>query len=89
MKILRPDHLPRFWWINPWTTALELHRIINALVEWGDLADHQLSIDSRVIQDQSAEIRKLRERVADLYDDILAGRACNPDAKPIETEATK
>lgn len=78
----RNNLLPRFWWLFPWATARELAHIARASVEWGDLADRQLAIDERVIREQSEEIRRLRERVADLYEDILRGRACVPDATP-------
>lgn len=78
----RNNLLPRFWWLSPWATARELERIARCQLEWADLADRQLAIDERVLCDQSEEIRRLRERVADLYDDIIRGRACNPDATP-------
>ena len=83
MKIYdRNNLLPRFWWLSPWSTARELERIARCQLEWADNADRQLAIDERVLCDQSDEIRRLRERVADLYDDIIRGRACNPDATP-------
>lgn len=84
MKIYdRNEMLPRLWWLFPWATARELHRIAKASLEWGDLADGALGVQERVIADQSEEIRRLRERVADLYDDIVAGRACVADATPV------
>jgi len=84
MKIYdRNEMLPRLWWLFPWATACELHRIAKASLEWGDHADRGLEIQARVIDDQSGEIRRLRERVSDLYDDIMAGRACVADATPV------
>lgn len=31
MTIIRPDSLPRFWWLYPWSMASQLHRNCNAL----------------------------------------------------------
>lgn len=84
MKIYdRNDMLPRFWWVFPWATARELHRIAKATLEWGDDADRALEIQSRVIADQSAEISRLRLRLEDLHEDIVRGRAVVPDARPV------
>ncbi len=83
MKICgRNNLLPRLWWLFPWSTTRELESIVRCQHEWGDLVDRQLAIDERVIKEQSEEIRRLRERVSDLYDDIIRGRACVPDATP-------
>mgnify|MGYP000284677259 CR=1 FL=1 len=79
----RNEMLPRLWWLFPWATARELHRIVKALLEWGDDADRALEIQSRVIADQSGEIARLRRQVEDLHDDILRGRAIVPDAHPV------
>lgn len=38
MHIIRPDSLPRLWWLNPWGTARYLH---SALVAVKRLADKQ------------------------------------------------
>ena len=84
MKIYnRNDMLPRFWWLFPWATARELHRIAKASLNWGDEADRALEIQARVITDQSAEIARLRLRLEDLHDDIIRGRAITPDAYPV------
>ena len=85
MKIYdRNDMLPRFWWLFPWGAARELHRIAKASLEWGDEADRALSISSRVIREQSSEIRQLRLRLEDLNEEILRGRIVIPDASPVE-----
>jgi len=84
MKIFhRDDMLPRFWWLFPWTAARELHRIAKASLEWGDEADSALAISSRVMREQSAEIRHLRRQLEDLNEEILRGRAVIPDAYPV------
>lgn len=85
MKIYdRNDMLPRFWWVFPWTTVRELHRIAKASLDWGDCADRALELQSRIITDQSDEISRLRLRLEDLHEDIVLGRAVIPDARPVE-----
>lgn len=84
MKIYnRNEMLPTFWWLFPWATARELHRIAKASLEWGDDADLALSLQARVIADQSAEISRLRLRLEDLNEEIVRGRAIVPDAYPV------
>jgi hypothetical protein len=88
MKIYnRNELLPRFWWVFPWATARELNRIAKASLEWGDDADLALDLQARIIEDQSAEISRLRLRLEDLNEDILRGRAITPDAYPVNTES--
>ena len=41
MLIVRPDSLPRFWWLFPWTVCRQLHKNAVALRE---LADRQDSV---------------------------------------------
>jgi hypothetical protein len=84
----RNELLPRFWWLFPWATARELHRIAKASLNWGDDADLALDLQSRVIADQSAEISRLRLRLEDLNEDILRGRAITPDAYPFNPTPT-
>lgn len=89
MKIYdRNNMLSRFWWLFPWATARELHRIAKASLNWGDEADMALGIQARVIDDQSAEISRLRRQLEDLHDDIIRGRACIPDASPVSPTPT-
>ena len=38
MNIIRPDSMPRFWWLVPWATCRYLHK---ALVAVNALADRQ------------------------------------------------
>lgn len=74
--------MPRLWWLSPWSAACYLHEACEALKSYADRADRAIDIQCRVISDQSEEIRRLRERVADLYDEIIRGRAVIPDAEP-------
>ncbi len=52
MTIIRPDSLPRFWWLFPWTVCRQLHKNAVAL---RSLCDRQ-----------DAVIRELRKQIASL-----------------------
>ena len=39
MTIIRPDSLPRLWWLFPWSIARQLHRNCNALKALADRQD--------------------------------------------------
>jgi hypothetical protein len=39
MHIIRPDSLPRFWWLYPWSMARQLHRNCSALKALCDRQD--------------------------------------------------
>jgi hypothetical protein len=39
MLIVRPDSLPRFWWLFPWTVCRQLHKNAVALRELCDRQD--------------------------------------------------
>ena len=84
LTVIRPDSMPRLWWLNPWAAARYLHAAAVALKAYADRADRALDLQARVITDQSAEIVRLRRRVTDLHDAIVAGRAIVPDAQPFE-----
>lgn len=84
MTIIRPHSMPRFWWLVPWAYARQLHRTANALRALSDRLDDALGIQGRIIDDQSEEIRKLRQQVAALNDAIIRG-AIVPDAKEVQS----
>lgn len=42
MLVIRPDSMPRFWWLCPWAYARQLHRNINALRALCDRQDDLL-----------------------------------------------
>jgi hypothetical protein len=52
MHIIKPDSMPRFWWLFPWTVCRQLHKNAVAL---RSLCDRQ-----------DAVIRELRKQVASL-----------------------
>jgi hypothetical protein len=42
MLIIKPDSLPRLWWLNPWTVCRQLHKNANALKALADRQDDLL-----------------------------------------------
>jgi len=44
MTIIRPDSLPRLWWLFPWSIARQLHRNCNALKALADKTDDENSL---------------------------------------------
>jgi hypothetical protein len=60
MHIIKPDSLPRLWWLFPWAYARELHRTAKALRVLSDRLDDAVTLQSHVIADQSEEIANLR-----------------------------
>ena len=60
MLIIRPESLPRLWWLFPWSIARQLHRNCTALKALSDRLDDALTLQSHVIADQSEEIENLR-----------------------------
>ena len=84
LTIIRPNKMPRFWWLFPWAYARTLHTSANAVKAYADRLDDILDIQRSIIEQQSAEIRLLKARVADQNDAIISGRAIVPDATPHE-----
>jgi hypothetical protein len=41
MLIVKPDSLPRLWWLFPWSVARQLHRNCNALKALADKTDDE------------------------------------------------
>ena len=42
MTIIRPDSLPRFWWLFPWSIARQLHKNAVALKALTDKLDAEV-----------------------------------------------
>lgn len=84
MTIIRPHAMPRFWWLCPWAYAIVLHRAANAVKAYADRLDDIIDLQRGIIDDQSAEIRRLRQRIEDLNDAVISGKAIIPDAQPHE-----
>jgi hypothetical protein len=60
MLIVKPDSMPRFWWLVPWAYTRQLHRNANALRALADRLDEAVTMQSHIISDQSEEIANLR-----------------------------
>ena len=84
MNTIRPDSMPRLWWLNPWASARYLHQAASALKEYADRLDTVIELQDRIISDQSAEIKVLKRRNDDMNDAIISGTAITPDAHPHE-----
>ena len=81
---IRPNKMPRLWWLFPWSYARVLHMSANALKAYADRQDQCLEILRGVIEIKDAEIRLLKARVRDQDDAIIKGTAITPDAHPHE-----
>ena len=84
MITIRPNKMPRLWWLFPWSYARTLHMSANALKAYADRLDDLLDIQRGIIETKDAEIRTLKLRVADQNDAIIRGTAITPDAYPHE-----
>ena len=63
MTIIRPDSLPRLWWIFPWSIARQLHKNAVALKAYGDRADRAIEMQIRIIDNKDQDIQTLQARV--------------------------
>ena len=84
MTIIRPNKMPAFWWLVPWSYARTLHMSANALKAYADRLEDLHDLQRTIIEDQAADIRLLRQRVRDQDDAIIKGTAITPDAYPHE-----
>ena len=81
---IRPNKMPRLWWLFPWSYARTLHMSANAVKAYADRLDDLLDIQRGIIETKDAEIRTLKLRIADQNDAIIRGTAITPDAYPHE-----
>jgi hypothetical protein len=97
MTIIRPDSLPRFWWLYPWSMARQLRRNCNALKALADKTDDE----NRLLRQEVTRLSHSREHwiakhdrayavamhnervIADMESRIIRG-AITPDAHPHE-----
>ena len=63
MLIIRPNSLPRLWWLTPWSYARHLHRAATAIKGYADRMDRVDDLQRKIIEDQSKEIQTLRRLV--------------------------
>jgi hypothetical protein len=97
MLIVRPDSLPRLWWLFPWSIARQLHRNCNALRALADKTEDENGLLRQEVtrlshsrehwiakHDRAYAVAMHNERViADLESRIIRG-AITPDAHPHE-----
>ncbi len=63
MTIIKPDSLPRLWWLFPWSIARQLHKNAVALKAYGDRADRAIEMQIRIIDNKDQDIQTLQARV--------------------------
>ena len=63
MTIIRPDSLPRLWWLFPWSVCRQLHKNAVALKAYADRADRAIEMQICIIDDKEQDIRTLQARV--------------------------
>ena len=74
MTIIRPDSLPRLWWLFPWSIARQLHKNAVALKAYGDRADRAIEMQIRIIDNYRKEADELR-RYKEMWHQIAERRA--------------
>lgn len=81
---IRPNKMPTLWWLFPWAYARTLHMSANAVKAYADRLEDLHDLQRIIIEEQAAEIRTLKLRIADQNDAIIRGTAITPDAYPHE-----
>jgi hypothetical protein len=66
MLIVKPDSLPRLWWLFPWSIARQLHKNAVALKAYGDRADRAIEMQIRIIDNYQTEVEQLKAEVTRL-----------------------
>lgn len=64
LAVLKPDR-PRLWWLLPWSHARQWHAALWALKDYADRTDRALDLQTKVIEDQSKEIKTLRAQLTE------------------------
>ena len=68
IRVIRPSAMPRLWWLNPWAAAKYLHSAATALKAYADRSDRVIELQRAIVDDQSAEIRRLNLQIRTLAD---------------------
>ena len=63
MHIIKPDSMPRFWWLVPWAYARMLKTALTALKAYADQADLTIENQVRIIDDYRTEVDELKMKV--------------------------
>lgn len=66
MLIIKPDTMPRFWWLVPWAYARQLHRNCVALKALCDRLDDTVRLQAKTI----SELKKNSEYER-VYKDVV------------------
>lgn len=64
LAVLKPDR-PFLWWLLPWSHARAWHSALWALKDYADRTDRALDLQTKVIEDQSKEIKTLRAQLVE------------------------
>jgi hypothetical protein len=65
MLIVKPDSLPRLWWLFPWSVCRQLHKNAVALKALAD-ADRCIDMQIRIADNYRAEVEQLKAEVTRL-----------------------
>jgi hypothetical protein len=95
MLIIRPDSLPRLWWLFPWSIARQLHKNAVALQALADKeAAYGKALQAEVTRlshsrehwiakhDRAYAVAMHNERVIARLEDSITRGAITPDAAP-------
>ncbi|MEY3853009.1 MAG: hypothetical protein RI910_1989 [Verrucomicrobiota bacterium] len=63
MHIIKPDSMPRFWWLVPWSYARTLKTALNAMKAYADRADRTIEMQIRIIDNYRAETDELKTKL--------------------------
>jgi hypothetical protein len=66
MLIIRPDSLPRFWWLFPWSVARQLHKNSTALREMADNQSTTITNQANIIGRYMVNNTVLKSQVVQL-----------------------
>jgi hypothetical protein len=66
MTIIRPDSLPRLWWLFPWSIARQLHKNAVAIREMADNQSTTITNQANILGRYMDENRELKAEVTRL-----------------------
>jgi hypothetical protein len=66
MTIIRPDSLPRLWWLFPWSIARTLHKTAVAIRELSDNQSTTITNQANILGRYMDENRELKAEVTSL-----------------------
>jgi hypothetical protein len=66
MTIIKPDSMPRFWWLFPWSVARQLHKNAVAIRELSDNQSTTIRNQANILGRYMDENRELKAEVTRL-----------------------